>query len=107
MQIKKYIDRVDPRVQPNSTTKLKQQTLACFIAPVLDIEKLSHNAETHWGPFTPEHSLPFLLSDHASEIFAKMFPDTRISAKFSSPRTQTNYIVSDGITVYFYQELVV
>ncbi len=69
-------------------------------------EKLSYNIETYWDLFTAEHSLPFLLSDHASEILAKMFPGCRIAAKSSSQRTKTNYIVSDGISIYFHQELV-
>jgi len=94
------------RVQPGLTTKLKQQTLSGFSAPVFDLEKQSRIAEAYWGLFTAEHSLPFLLSDHASEIFGKMFPDSKIAAKFSSQRTKTNYIVSDGIAVNFHNELV-
>ena len=62
------------RVQPGLTTKLKQQTLSGFTAPVFDLEKQSRIAEAYWGLFTAEHSLPILLlSDHASEYSAKCF----------------------------------
>ena len=41
-------------------------------------------SELLWAHFTAEHNLSFALSDHATRVFTKMFPDSQIAKKFSS-----------------------
>ena len=40
-----------------------------------------------------EHNLPFACTEHTSQLFKKMFPDSKIAAKCSSVRTKTSCIV--------------
>ena len=48
-------------------------------------------AEALWANFTAEHNLAFALSDHATKLFAKMFPDSDIAKKFSLARTKQRH----------------
>ena len=58
-------------------------------------------AEIRWATFVAKHNLPFLASDHATKLFAIMFPDSAIAKKFSCARTKTTAIVKLGLAHYF------
>ena len=63
-------------------------------------------AEAMWSSLVAEHDIAFLMSDHASKIFAKMFTDSAIAAGFKCCRTKTNYMLSDGIAVNVQEKLI-
>ena len=52
-------------------------------------------AEALWANFTAEHNLAFALSDHATKIFGKMFPDSDIAKRFASACTKTMAVVTN------------
>uniref|UniRef100_A0A1X7VI38 DUF4371 domain-containing protein n=1 Tax=Amphimedon queenslandica TaxID=400682 RepID=A0A1X7VI38_AMPQE len=62
-------------------------------------------AEALWGSFTAEHNLAFALSDHATKLFVRMFPDSEI-AKFSSGRTKTTAVITNVLAPYTQQKLI-
>ena len=51
-------------------------------------------AETYFTGFLVEHNLPIASSDHVGPLFRKMFPDSKIAAKYSCARTKTAAIVN-------------
>nr|XP_015930873.1 uncharacterized protein LOC107457258 [Parasteatoda tepidariorum] len=50
-------------------------------------------AEMLFAAFIIEHNLPISCSDHASQLFQNMFPDSKIAKKYSSSRTKTSSII--------------
>ena len=65
-----------------------------------------YSAEEMWSSLVAEHDVAFLMSDHTSKIFAKMFPDSAIAAGFKCCRTKNNYMLSDGIAVNLQEKLI-
>ena len=63
-------------------------------------------AEALWANFTAEHNLSFALSDHATRLFSKMFPDSDIAKKFSSARTKTTAIVTNVLAPFLREKVV-
>ena len=49
-------------------------------------------AEAMWYLFTVKHNLAFLNSDHATELFKEMFPDSEIAKKFARGCTKMTAI---------------
>lgn len=64
-------------------------------------------AEALWANFTAERNLPFALSDHATKLFAVLFPDSDIAKKFSSARTKTTAVVSNVLAPFVREKLIV
>ena len=58
-------------------------------------------AETHWAMFVSKHNLAFLASDHATKLFPKMFPDSKIAKSFACGRTKTTAIVKEALSSHF------
>ncbi|KAJ8025846.1 hypothetical protein HOLleu_33517 [Holothuria leucospilota] len=50
-------------------------------------------AETYFTGFLIEHNLPVASADHDGPLFRKMFPDSKIAAKYSCARTKTSAII--------------
>ena len=61
-------------------------------------------AETWWPMFVCKHNLAFLISDHATKLFVKMFPDSEIAKKFACGRTKTTAIIKETLAPYFLQK---
>ena len=51
--------------------------------------------------FDAKHNLAFLNSEHASKLFAQMFPDSEIARKFACGRTKTTAIVKEELSPYY------
>ena len=47
--------------------------------------------------FVAKHNLAFLTSDHATKLFAQMFPDSEIASKFACGRTKCSAIVTEAL----------
>ena len=58
-------------------------------------------SEALWAMFVAKHNLPFLASDHANNLFPKMFPDSELAKQFSCGRTKTTAIVKEGLAPHF------
>ena len=54
-------------------------------------------AELYFTSFLVEHNLPLASADHFSELCKKMFPDSKIAAKYSSARTKTTALVTHAM----------
>ena len=63
-------------------------------------------AEALWVNFTAEHNLAFALSDHATKLFAVMFPDSDIARKFASARTKTTAVVTNVLAPFVREKLI-
>ena len=57
------------------------RALASFYKP--HIAQSVIEAEVPWATFMRKCNLAFLTSDHATKLFAKMFPDSEIVKKFA------------------------
>ena len=55
--------------------------------------------------FVAKHNLAFLSSEHASELFAQMFPDSEIARKFACGRTKTTAIVKEALSPYYHAKV--
>ena len=53
-------------------------------------------AEVPWATFMHKHNLAFLTSDHATKLFAKMFPDSEIVKKFAC---KTRAIIEEALAL--------
>lgn len=51
------------------------------------------NAEVMFTEFIVEHGISVAATDHAGQLFRKMFPDSQIAQKYGSARTKTTYIM--------------
>lgn len=56
-------------------------------------ENLQINAELLFTNFISEHNLPISCSDHAGPLFQKMFPDSKIAAKYGCSHTKTTALL--------------
>ncbi len=63
-------------------------------------------AESRWALFVSKHNLAFLNSDHATQLFTKIFKDSEIAKKFSCARTKCAAIVTDALAPYFTSKLI-
>ncbi len=62
-------------------------------------------AETRWSLYVAKHNLTFLSSDHASKLFAQMFPDSDIASKFGCARTKCTAIVKEALAPHFHAKV--
>ena len=63
-------------------------------------------AELAMVQFIAMHNLPFLAADHLTNLFPKMFPDSKIAGDFSCKRTKTRSIVCHALEPHFKKPLV-
>ena len=52
------------------------------------------NAECLFTGFIVEHNLPVNASDHTGQLFRRMFPDSKIAAKYHCGRTKAQAIIN-------------
>ena len=69
------------------------------------LDEQTRVSEAMWGALSADHNVSFNTSDHASKMFSKMFPDSRIAASFKCSRTKINYTIVDGIAVDVQEKL--
>ena len=62
------------------------RSVASFFRP--QTSQAGIEAESLWCKFVAKHNLPFQISDHATKLFHRMFPDTEIAKKFACGHTQ-------------------
>lgn len=63
-------------------------------------------AETLFTLAVAKCNIPFSFSDTASELFPKMFTDSKLASEFSVSRTKLSYIISDGIGPFLKENLI-
>lgn len=63
-------------------------------------------AETLFILAVAKCNIRFSLSNTASELFPKMFPDSKLASEFSVSRTKLSYIISDGIGPLLKEKLI-
>ena len=62
--------------------------------------------ETRWATFVAKHNLAFLVSDHATKLFPKTFPDSDIAKKIKCGRTKTTAIVKEALAPHFHTKTI-
>ena len=72
----------------------------------LSLDEQIRFAEAMWSAMVAEHDVSFIMSDHATKMFHKMFPDSPIAAGFKCSRTKTNYTIVDGIAIDLQEKLI-
>ena len=91
---------------PSTSTSVPLTETESTIDDNATLTEQIRSAEAMWISMVAEHDIAFLMSDHASKIFGKMFPDSAIAAGFKCCRTKTNYMLSDGISVDLQDKLI-
>jgi hypothetical protein len=84
-QAEKHISHTS-KMQNPSTPGLRE-----FFPSVEDYDVI--RAECLMTEFIVEHNLPFSVADHATRLVKKMFPDSKIAAKYASGQTKTSCVV--------------
>jgi hypothetical protein len=51
------------------------------------------NAEALFTSFLANHNIPFNVNDHFSKLVSRMFPDSKIAAKYGCARTKSSAMV--------------
>ena len=64
------------------------------------------SAEARWALFVAKHNLAFLTSEHASKMFSKMFPDSKIASNFGCGRTKATAIVKEALAPHYLEKTV-
>ena len=70
-----------------------------------NIDDCISRAEIFWSLLCVEHDLSFLVNDHASHMFSKMFQDSPTAAGYKSCRTKTRYTITHGTYETFKTQL--
>lgn len=66
----------------------KTKLISDFLSPpTLNFQVI--NAECLFSEFVVEHNLPISIADHATLLFPKMFPDSKIAKEYACKRTKT------------------
>lgn len=81
-----------------SSVQTSSRKMSRFFAPKNEMNESDSavmNAETLFTEFIIEHNLPISVADHASKLFPKMFPDSKISAKYSCGRSKSGAVVNE------------
>ena len=64
------------------------------------------SAELAMVQFIAMHNLPFLAADHLTDLFPRMFPDSKIAGDFSCRRTKTRSIICHALDPYLKEPVV-
>ena len=70
-----------------------------------NIDDCISKAEILWSLLCVEHDLSFLVNDHTSHIFSKMFTDSPTAAGYRSCRTKMRYTITHGTYETFKTQL--
>jgi hypothetical protein len=72
-----------------------QRTISSFACADVysDLDHQVMSAELSFMNFLFEHDVPIAASDHAGELFRKMFPDSAIAKKYKCARTKTTCLI--------------
>lgn len=70
-----------------------------------NLQKLITKAEVKLAGFIAEHNIPFLASDHLSDLLKNIFTDSKIAKNIKIKRTKTTAIVTNVIGKYQKYEL--
>ncbi len=92
--IKRHIDTRKHTQNANSAAH-SQPLTSFFNVAGSDEELKTTKAEVYFTGFLVEHNLPLAAADHAGPLFRKMFPDSKIAAKYQCGRTKTGAIISE------------
>ena len=56
--------------------------------------------------YVAKHNLAFLNNEHASRLFAQMFPYSEIARKFACGRTKTTAIVKEALSPHYHAKAI-
>ena len=63
-------------------------------------------AEVLFSNFVAEHNIPFMTTDHFTNLTSSMFPDSKIAQAFSCARTKTTCIVKGVLHLHFAEAVI-
>lgn len=95
--IKKHL-KTTKHIQGKSAGQCSRKMDSFFVKTESTQEYSVVNAECLFTSLIVEHNIPLSVSDHASKIFHKMFPDSEIAKKYSCARTKTTAIIGEMAT---------
>ncbi|KAF0687418.1 Uncharacterized protein FWK35_00036478, partial [Aphis craccivora] len=79
----------------------KQKPIQFFAETTPSLEKRTNrsvqNAEIKLAGYFAEHNIPFLASDHLTDLLKEIFPDSDIAKLMSMKRTKTTAIIKNVI----------
>ena len=92
------------RHKESASAASTSRSVASFFKP--QVAQNVIEAETRWLMYVAKHNLAFLKNEHASKLFAQMFPDSEIARKFACGRTKTTAIVKEALSPYYYAKAI-
>ena len=72
---------------------------------ITNIDDSISKAEILWSLLCAEHDLSFLVNDHISKMFPRMFSDSATASGYKSCRTKTRYTITHGTYETFKTQL--
>ena len=87
-----------------ATSASSSKSISSFFKPSMAQSVIE--TESRWALFVSKHNLAFLNSDHATQLFTKIFKDSEIAKKFSCACTKCAAIVTDALSPYFTTKLI-
>ena len=92
------------RHKESTSAAFTSRSVASFFEP--QVAQNVIEAETRWSMYVAKHNLAFLNNEHASKLFAQMFPDSEIARKFACGRTKTTAIEKEALSPYYHAEAI-
>lgn len=92
-------------VKSSSSSKSLSSMLASSSRRAASLAESTIEAEVRWAMFVAKHNVAFLTSDHASRLFAKMFPDSATAKHFGCGRTKTTAIIKEALAPYYLNKI--
>ena len=80
------------------------RSVASFFRP--QTSQAGIEAESLWCKFVAKHNLPFQISDHATKLFHRMFPDSEIAKKFACGHTKTAAVIKEALAPHYLSKTV-
>ena len=71
----------------------------------INIDESIAKAEILWTLLCAEHDLAFLVNDHATNMFKRMFTDSTVAKGYKCGRTKMTYTITHGTYTTFIAEL--
>ena len=75
--------------------------ISCIDIVDVDAKKLATKAEIMWSSDAVLLNYSFSSLSNKSDVFCKMFPDSKIAESFSCGKTKYSYVVCFGLSPHF------
>ena len=90
--------------QRNGCCCFNHSSVRSFFRP--EMQKSVTGAEARWSLYVTKHNLSFQASDHVTNLFKVMFPDSNVTKNFACGHTKTAAIASEAFAPHYKQPII-